>query len=84
MSKRPNKYVVVVGKAQELLKFLDACRDRPVFHRLNYMLIHLNLPEPTTYLRYFTSDLPNSHFFILSYSFYSLSHYSTDFKYSLY
>ena len=35
MSKGPNKAVLVVGKAQELLHFLDACGGRLVFDRLN-------------------------------------------------
>ena len=37
-----------------------------------------NLPEPTICLRYFTTDLPNLHFFIWAYIFYSLGIYSTD------
>ena len=40
-SKGPNKPVIVVGKAQELLKFLDNCRSRKVLHRLYFLFIHL-------------------------------------------
>ena len=43
MSKRPNKPIVVVGKAQELLQFLDACRGRPVLYELYFLLIYLQL-----------------------------------------
>ena len=40
MSKGPNKPVVITGKAQELLQFFDTCRDRPVLHGLDFLLIY--------------------------------------------
>ena len=41
MNKGPNKHVIILGKAQELLQFLDAGRGRPVLHRLYFILVHL-------------------------------------------
>ena len=41
MIKRPNKPVKIIGKAQELLYFLDAYGIRPVIYLIHFLLIHL-------------------------------------------
>ena len=40
MIKGPNKPIIIVGKAQELLQLLDNYRGRPVLCRLQFLLIH--------------------------------------------
>ena len=49
ISKGPNKPVIVVGKAQELLQFLNAYRGRLVLYRLHFLLIYLKFAR-TYYL----------------------------------
>ena len=41
MIQRLNKPVIVVFKIQELLQFLNIGGNRPVLHKLDFVLIHL-------------------------------------------
>ena len=64
MRKGPKKSVLVVGKAQRLLHFLEAYKGKPVFYGLHfyYNPFFNNLFKTTIYLRYYTSDYSNSCF----------------------